>query len=149
MKNGIAKEWSEMFFSGIPGRLPELEAAVKNSAALNDKLAEAAFLAAKDSIKLSAEWTKEALGDLEKVTKAQSEPAELAEALSTYRSDAAGKSTQKMAALADILGRMQAESIRLFVEASKGAVDKAASEPEQPAEAAKPKAKKTPAADAA
>ena len=144
MNNGLAKEWTEALFAGYPGRLPELETAMKNSSALKDKLAEAVFLAAEDSVKLSAGWTKEVIADLEQVTKSQPEPAELATTLAKFTTDAAGKSTQKMTALAEIMGRMQAETIRLFVEASKDNVTNGTS-----AEAAAPKAKKTPTAKAA
>lgn len=144
MKNGIAKEWTETFLAGLPKGMPELESVIKNSAVLNEKLAETAFNAAEDSVKLSAEWTKETFADLQKITKTQHEPAELTTNFAKYTSDTAGKSTQKMAALADIMGKMQAETIRLFVEASKNAMD-VKSENQTP-ETAKPKVKKTPTA---
>ena len=146
MNNKLAKEWAEKFFTGFPGGLPELEAAMNNSTALNEEFAETAFSAAEDGFKLSAEWTKEALTDLEQITKTQTEPSELASVLANYTSDAAGKSTQKMAAFAEILGRMQAESIRLFVEASQDSLRSATT---KPAGTPKAKAKLAPAATAA
>lgn len=142
MKNGLAKDWTEAFFAGIPGNLPEVETAIKKSAALNEKLAETAFHAAEDSIKLSAEWTKEALADLENLAKSQPEPTELVNVLAKYTSDAAGKSTQKVTALAEIMGRMQAETIRLFVEASNEAIGNQVAQPTNDNAAAKTKAKK-------
>lgn len=123
MKGNTAKEWTETILAGFPNRLPEFESVVKNSTAFNEKLAETAFHAMEDSVKLSAEWTKEAIADLEKMTKTQQEPVELATTIANYTSDAAGKSTQKMAALAEIVGKMQAETIRLFVEASKSTME--------------------------
>ena len=148
MKNGVAKEWAESFYAGFPTKVPELENTVKNSTVLNEKLAEAAFVAAEDSIKLSAEWTKEALVDLEQVTKAQSEPANVASTLVKYTAEATSKSTQRMTALAEIMGRMQAETIRLFVEASKDAMHTKAETPVQKPETAKPRVKKVAATTA-
>lgn len=145
MTNTIAKEWMDAILTGIPKQMPELEETMKKSASLNQKLSETAFHAAEESIKLSAEWTKETLANVEKLAKTQNDPADWVNILSHLASNSAGQSTQKMNALAEIMGRMQAETLRLFVEAGQDMNGEQVKAPTSKNKV-KPKAKSSPAA---
>ena len=63
-----------------------MEDAFKNQAALNEKLSGVALDAAEKSAEISSKWTKETLSKLAEVSKAKTEPADYAKAMTDFAS---------------------------------------------------------------
>ncbi|MGR3837937.1 MAG: phasin family protein [Cognatishimia sp.] len=99
------------------------EDAFKNTAELNEKLAGVALTAAEKSSEISAKWTKDTLAKLGEMSKAKSEPADYAKAVTDFASAQAEVAAENMSAFAEVAKKVQAESFELFMAASKDATD--------------------------
>jgi hypothetical protein len=96
-----------------------MEDAFKNQAALNEKLSGVALDAAEKSAELSSKWTKETLAKLSDMTKAKSEPADYAKAMTDFASANAEVSAENMASFAEIAKKVQMETVELMMAAGK------------------------------
>lgn len=96
-----------------------LEDAYKNTAALNEKLADVALDAAGKSSEISAKWTADTIAKLTEISKAKSDPADYAKTLTDYASAQADIAAGNMAAFAELAKNVQLETVELLVAAGK------------------------------
>lgn len=102
-----------------------LEGAFKNGAELNEKLAGVALDAAEKSSEISSKWTKDTLAKLTEMSKAKSEPADYAKAMTDFASAQAEVAAENMAAFAEVAKKVQSETVELMMAASKDATEEA------------------------
>ena len=103
-----------------------MEDAFKNQAALNEKLSGVALGAAEQSAEISNKWTKETLAKLNDMTKAKSEPADYAKAMTDFASASAEVAAENMAAFAEVAKKVQVETVELLMAAGKDLQEDAA-----------------------
>ncbi len=96
-----------------------MEDAFKNQAALNEKLSGVALTAAEQSAEISNKWTKETLAKLNDMTKAKTEPADYAKAVTDFASASAEVAAENMAAFAEVAKKVQMETVELLMAAGK------------------------------
>ncbi len=104
-----------------------MEDAFKNQASLNEKLSGVTLSAAEKSAEVSGKWAKETLAKITEVTKAKSEPADYAKAMSDFASINAEVAAENMAAFAEIAKKVQTDTVELLMAAGKGIQEDAAS----------------------
>jgi hypothetical protein len=116
-------------FKDVMGSFPvdtsAFEDAFKNSAALNEKLTAVALGAAEKSSEISSKWTKDTLAKLGDMSKAKSEPADYAKALTDFASSQAEVAAENMAAFAEVAKKVQMETVELLMSAGKEATEEA------------------------
>ena len=103
-----------------------MEDAFKNQAALSEKLSGVALTAAEQSAEISNKWTKETLAKLNDMTKAKSEPADYAKAVTDFASASAEVAAENMAAFAEVAKKVQMETVELLMSAGKNLQEDAA-----------------------
>ena len=103
-----------------------MEDAFKNQAALSEKLSGVALNAAEQSAEISNKWTKETLAKLNDMTKAKSEPADYAKAMTDFASASAEVAAENMAAFAEIAKKVQMDTVELLMAAGKDIQEDAA-----------------------
>lgn len=103
------------------------EDAFKNQATLNEKLSGVALEAAEKSAELSSKWTKDTLAKLSDVTKAKTEVADYAKAMTEFASANAESAAEHMAAFAEIAKKVQMDTVELMMAAGKDLQEDAAS----------------------
>lgn len=96
-----------------------MEDAFKSQAALNEKLSSVALNAVEKSAEISSKWTKETLAKLAEVSKAKTEPADYAKALTDFASANAEVAAENMAAFAEIAKKVQMDTVELLMAAGK------------------------------
>ncbi|WP_101067470.1 phasin family protein [Roseovarius salinarum] len=96
-----------------------MEDAFQNQAALNEKLSGVALEAAEKSAEISNKWTKETLAKLSEMTKAKTEPADYAKAMTDFTSANAEVAAENMAAFAEIAKKVQTDTVELMMSAGK------------------------------
>ena len=96
-----------------------MEGAFKTTATLNEKLSGVALGAAEKSAEISNKWTKDTLGKLADMSKAKSEPADYAKAMTDFASAAAEVATENMSAFAEIAKKVQMDTVELMMAAGK------------------------------
>lgn len=83
----------------FPMDMSAMEGSFKSQAALSEKLSAVALDAAEKSTEISTKWTKDALTKMSDLTKAKSEPADYAKAMTDFASASAEMAAENMAAL--------------------------------------------------
>ena len=96
-----------------------MEDAFKTSATLNEKLSGVALEAAEKSAEISSKWTKDTLSKLADMSKAKSEPADYAKAMTDFASASAEVAAENMAAFAEIAKKVQMDTVELMMAAGK------------------------------
>lgn len=96
-----------------------MEDAFKSQAALNEKLSGVALDAAEKSAEISSKWTKETLSKLAEVSKAKTEPADYAKAMTDFASANAEVAAENMAAFAEVAKKVQMDTVELMMAAGK------------------------------
>ncbi|ETX15433.1 phasin, PhaP [Roseivivax halodurans JCM 10272] len=96
-----------------------MEDAFKTTATLNEKLSGVALEAAEKSTELSAKWTKDTLEKMSEMSKAKSEPADYAKAMSDFATAQAEMTAEHMAAFAEIAKKVQMDTVELMMAAGK------------------------------
>lgn len=96
-----------------------LEDAFKTQATLNEKLSNVALEAAEKSTEISSKWTKDTLAKLADLSKAKSEPADYAKAMTEFASAQAEVAAENVAAFAEIAKKVQMETVELMMAAGK------------------------------
>jgi|EP00753_Platysulcus_tardus_P020143 hypothetical protein len=102
-----------------------LDSAFKSTAELNEKLAGVALDAAEKSSEISSKWTKDTLSKLSDMSKAKSEPADYAKAMTDFASAQAEVAAENLAAFAEVAKKVQSETVELIMAASKEATEEA------------------------
>lgn len=99
--------------------------AFKTQAALSEKLSTVALQAAEKSTEISTKWTKETLARLGDMSKAKTEPADYAKAMTEFASATAEVAAENMAAFAEIAKKVQMETVELLMAAGKDVTEEA------------------------
>ncbi|WP_135503665.1 phasin family protein [Roseovarius aestuariivivens] len=107
------------FMGAFPVDTKAMEDVFKNQAALSEKLSGVALDAADKSAELSSKWTKETLAKMSEMTKAKSEPADYAKAMTDFASANAESAAEHMAAFAEIAKKVQMDTVELMMAAGK------------------------------
>ena len=116
-------------FKDVMGNFPvdtkSMEDAFKSQAALSEKLSGVALSAAEQSAEISNKWTKETLAKMNEMSKAKTEPADYAKAMSDFASSNAEVTAEHMAAFAEVAKKVQMETVELMLAAGKDMGDDA------------------------
>ncbi|MET4128633.1 phasin, PhaP [Roseovarius sp. MBR-6] len=115
------------FLGAFPVDTKAFEDSFKNQAALNEKLSGVALSAAEKSAEISSKWTKETLAKLAEMSKAKTEPADYAKAMTDFASANAEVAAEHLAAYAEVAKKVQAETVELLLAAGKNIQEEAAS----------------------
>ncbi|MEM6588367.1 MAG: phasin, PhaP [Pseudomonadota bacterium] len=113
--NAVLKDMMGAF----PVDTKAMEDAFKNQAALSEKLSGVALEAAEKSAEVSSTWAKTTLAKLTEVTKAKTEPADYAKAMTDFASANAEVAAENMAAFAEIAKKVQMDTVELLMAAGK------------------------------
>jgi len=117
-------------FKDVMGSFPvdtkAMEDAFKSQAALNEKLSGVALSAAEQSAEISNKWTKETLSKLSEMSKAKTEPADYAKAMTDFASANAEVAAEHMAAFAEVAKKVQMETVELLMASGKSMQEDAA-----------------------
>ncbi|MEP1519766.1 MULTISPECIES: phasin family protein [Rhodobacterales] len=110
-------------FKDVMGSFPvdmtAMDDAFKTTASLNEKLSTVALTAAEKSAEVSSKWTQDTLAKLSDMSKAKSEPADYAKAMTDFASASAEVAAENMAAFAEIAKKVQMETVELMMAAGK------------------------------
>ena len=101
------------------------EGAFKNQAALGEKFSSVALEAAEKSAAISTKWTSETLAKLGDMSKVKAEPADYAKAITDFASAQAEVASENMAAFAEVVKKVQMETVELMMAAGKSASEEA------------------------
>ncbi|MBD3662772.1 phasin family protein [Sulfitobacter aestuariivivens] len=116
-------------FKDVMGSFPvdtsAMEGSFKTVATLNEKLSGVALSAAEKSADISSKWTKDTLAKLAEMSKAKSEPADYAKAMTDFASANAEAAAEHMAAYAEIAKKVQMDTVELLMAAGKDMQDDA------------------------
>ncbi|MFN3209308.1 MAG: phasin family protein [Roseovarius sp.] len=122
MAKAQAQDFNAMMkdmMGAFPVDTKAMEEAFKNQAALSEKMSGVALEAATKSAELSGKWTQDTLTKLQDVTKAKSEPADYAKAMTDFASANAESAAEHMAAFAEIAKKVQMDTVELMMAAGK------------------------------
>ncbi|MWD26169.1 phasin, PhaP [Aquicoccus sp. SCR17] len=118
-------------FKDMMGAFPvdtsAMEGAFKSTATLNEKLAGVALEAADKSTEISSKWTKDTLTRLSDMSKARTEPADYAKAMTDFASAQAEVAAEHMAAFAEVAKKVQMDTVELMMAAGKDMSEDASS----------------------
>lgn len=117
-----AQDMTKMFkdmMGSFPVDTSAYENIFKNTAEMNEKFAGVALKAAEKSAELSTKWTKDTLTKLTDVSKAKTEPADYAKAMTDFASAQAEVTAENMAAFAEIAKKVQTDTVELMMSAGK------------------------------
>ncbi len=110
-------------FKDMMGSFPvdtaAMEEAFKTTATLNEKLSAVALDAVEKSTEISTKWTKDTLSKLSDMSKAKSEPADYAKAMTDFASASAEAAAENMAAFAEVAKKVQMDTVELMMAAGK------------------------------
>lgn len=96
-----------------------MDDAFKTTATMSEKLSGVALEAAEKSAEISTKWTKETLTKLGDMSKAKTEPADYAKAMTDFASAQAEVAAENMAAFAEIAKKVQMDTVELMMAAGK------------------------------
>ncbi|MEO0750748.1 MAG: phasin, PhaP [Pseudomonadota bacterium] len=113
--NAVLKDMMGAF----PVDTKAMEDAFKTQAALSEKLSGVALEAAEKSAEISGTWAKTTLSKLTEVTKAKTEPADYAKAVTDFASANAEVAAEHMAAFAEVAKKVQMDTVELLMAAGK------------------------------
>ena len=113
--NAVLKDMMGAF----PVDTKAMEDAFKNQAALSEKLSGVALEAAEKSAEVTGKWAKTTLAKMTEVTKAKTEPADYAKAMTDIASGNAEVAAEHMAAFAEIVKKVQVDTVELLMAAGK------------------------------
>lgn len=110
-------------FKDVLGAFPvdtsSMEDAFKTTASLNEKLSGVALTAAEKSTEISSKWAQDTLTKLADMSKAKSEPADYAKAMTDFASAYSETAAEHMAAFAEVAKKAQMETVELMMAAGK------------------------------
>ncbi|SLN19602.1 phasin family protein [Roseisalinus antarcticus] len=103
----------------FPVDTKSMEEAFKTQTTLAEKLSAVSIDAAQKSTDLSAKWMQDTLTKFSAMSKAKSEPADYAKAMTDFASTTAEAAAEHMAAYAEIAKKVQTETMELVLAAGK------------------------------
>ncbi|PVA11288.1 phasin, PhaP [Pelagivirga sediminicola] len=103
----------------FPVDTKSMEDTFKNQAALGEKLSGVALSAAEKSAEIQTNWTKSTLEKMAEMSKAKSDPADYAKAMSDFASANAEVAAENMAAFAEVAKKVQMETVELMMSAGR------------------------------
>lgn len=110
-------------FKDVMGAFPvdtaAMEDAFKTTATLNEKLSGVALAAAEKSTAISSKWAQDTLSKLAEMSKAKSEPADYAKAMTDFASAYSEAAAEHMAAFAEVAKKAQIDTVELMMAAGK------------------------------
>ncbi|MEP5000803.1 MAG: phasin family protein, partial [Paracoccaceae bacterium] len=110
-------------FNEMMGAFPvdtaAMQDAFKTTASLNEKLTAVALGAAEKSTEISTKWTKDTLAKVAEMSKAKTEPADYAKAMTDFASTTAEAAAENIAAFAEVAKKVQMETVELMLAAGK------------------------------
>lgn len=109
----------------FPVDMSAFEGAMGSTAELNEQLSDVALKAAEKSNEISTKWSADTLAKLTEMSKAKTEPADYATAMSDFASASVEAATANMAAFADIAKKAQQDTVELMMAAGKTAGEQA------------------------
>ena len=113
--NSVMKD----IMGAFPVDTKAMEDAFKNQATLNEKLSGVALEAVEKSAEISNKWTKETLSKLSVMSKAKTDPADYAKAMTDFASASAEVAAENMAAFAEVAKKVQSDTVELLMAAGK------------------------------
>ncbi len=105
--------------NAFPVDTSAFEDAFKTQASLGEKLSGVYLDAADKSTEITTKWTKDTLNKFGEMTKAKTEPADYAKAMTDFASSYAEASAEHLAAYAEIAKKVQSETMELMMAAGK------------------------------
>lgn len=117
--------------------------AVRNSAALSEKMSKVALDAVEKSTEISASWTKATISRLGDMTLVTDQPAEYSRSMTDFASASAEMAAENMAAFAEVAKKAQMDTVELLMSAGKQASQEASATVKKAAAGAAGAAKKT------
>ncbi|MBN9887499.1 phasin family protein [Salipiger abyssi] len=123
-----------------------MEGAWATSAGFGEKLSNIAFGAAGKTTDISMQWTMETLGRMGDMTKAKSDPADYAKAMSDFATAQMESATSHMTALGEVAKQMQSETLELMMSTGKDMAEDASAAAATTAKATEDAAEKATAA---
>ncbi len=96
-----------------------MEDTFKTQAALGEKLTGVALEAAEKSSEVSSKWTKETISKLTEMSKAKTEPADYAKAMTDFASAYSEVASENLSAFAEIAKKVQMDTVELMMAAGK------------------------------
>ncbi|WP_300038061.1 phasin family protein [uncultured Roseobacter sp.] len=110
-------------FKDVMGSFPvdtsAMEDAFKTTATLNEKLSGVALTAAEKSTEISSKWAQDTFAKLAEMSKAKSEPADYAKAVTDFASAYSETAAEHMAAFAEVAKKAQMDTVELMMAAGK------------------------------
>ncbi len=103
----------------FPVDTKSMEDTFKNQAALSEKLSSVALSAAEKSAEIQSAWTKTTLAKMSEMSKAKTDPADYAKAISDFASANAETAAENMAAFAEVAKKVQTETMELMMSAGR------------------------------
>ncbi len=117
-----AQDFTAVFqdmLGAFPVDTKAMEAQFKNQTALAEKMSTVALDAAGKSAELSASWTKDTIAKMESMSKAKTDPADYAKAMTDFASAQAETAAENMSAFAEIAKKVQTQTMELVLAAGK------------------------------
>lgn len=105
--------------AAFPVDTTAMQDAFKSTATFGEKMAKVSLEAAEKSVEISNKWTKDTLGKIGEMSKAKTEPADYAKAMTDYASASAEMAAENMAAFAEVAKKVQMETVELMLAAGK------------------------------
>ncbi len=110
-------------FKDMMGAFPvdtaAMQDAFQTTASLNEKLTAVALGAAEKSTEISTKWTKDTLAKVAEMSKAKTDPADYAKAMTDFASTSAEAAAENIAAFAEVAKKVQMETVELMMAAGK------------------------------
>mgnify|MGYP000374435796 CR=1 FL=1 len=103
----------------FPVDTSSMEGAFKSTAALNEKMSGVALTAVEKSTEISSKWTKETVAKMAEMSKAKTDPADYAKAMTDFASAQSESAAEHMAAFAEIAKKVQMDTVELMMAAGK------------------------------
>ncbi|MCX7564875.1 phasin family protein [Sulfitobacter sp. F26169L] len=122
MANATTPDMTKMLkdmMGAFPVDTASMEASFKTSATLNEKLSGVALSAVEKSTEISSKWTKDTVAKLAEMSKAKSEPADYAKAMTDFATVYSEAASEHMAAFAEVAKKVQMETVELMMAAGK------------------------------
>lgn len=105
--------------SAFPFDGSAMQNALKNQAAIAEKMSKVALEAAEKSNEIGAKWTKDALSKLSAASTAKSEVTDYSKAASDFASASAEIAAENIAAFAEVAKKVQLDTVELLLSAGK------------------------------
>ena len=109
----------------FPVDMSAFDDAFKNTASMNEKLANVAVEAAEKSAEISSKWTKDTLAKIADVSKAKADPADYAKAAADFATAQAEVAAENMAAFAEVAKKVQMDTVELLMSTGKNMSEEA------------------------